>query len=200
MKWIFNKTSWTLYFLSFFFSFFLNSFCRANVTGGFESGEDFTSLQIQGRLYVDCPGTDGPAFGSTSCNLDFLNPTGFTAFVGPKLDADKVSLEATYENGSTSKLQYLLYNSKTGISTQKINLWANTVFQRPFLKFGKNLVEFKLLKKGKMLEKGTFTVNVSDGGFKTCPRSGYYTSPSSNDCSSPQLLCNRYFNENNYCQ
>ncbi len=214
MKWIFNKISNRIFSLI-FFSFLISSaiypikslanFPQSNsnnvtASGSFESGEEFTSLQIQGRLFVDCPGADGPAFGSTNCNLDYLNPTGFTAFVGPKIESDKVSLEATYENGSTSKIQYLPYNYKNGVSTQKINLWTNTVFQRPFLKLGKNSVEFKLFKKGKIVEKGNFTVNVLEGGFKTCPRSGYYTSPTSADCSSPQLLCNRYFNEHNYCQ
>jgi hypothetical protein len=168
---------------------------------GLSGGEQFSTQLIQGRLMVQCSGgMPGPSNGSAFCSAELLNPGEYSYFVGPNTEADHVTLRATREDGSVSKAKTEEYDNVKGKSKKSFNLWINTVFQRPLLGFGKNTVKYSLTKNGSVVENGSFIVTVVDGGKATCQRVGYYTSQSTNDCSMPENLCSRYFNENNYCQ
>ena len=172
----------------------------ANATG-FSGGDQYHAQVISGRLNVSCIGSGpGPTFGTAYCHDEILNPGEYAYFEGPKVDADKVTLVATRENGSISKVKTSDYDSATAKSKKSFNLWISTVLQRPLLDYGKNTVTYTLSKNGNNVEQGTFMVEVVKGEKAVCQRVGFYTSSNSADCQTPDNLCARYFNENNYCQ
>lgn len=176
-------------------------FSASNFAQGLSGGDQFTSLNIEGRVSVSCFNTQGGAsHGSAYCGMNILNPGEYSFFVGPKIDADSVSLQATWENGKKSKVKTEKYDQVKGKSKKSFNLWIATVLQRPLLDFGKNIVNYKLTKNGNVVEEGEFIVNVVSGGTKTCQRTGFYTSNNSNDCAQPTQMCDRYFRDYNYCQ
>lgn len=173
----------------------------ATLAAGLSGGDQFSAQRIEGRLQVQCTGNSpGPTYGQAYCRSEILNPGEYSFFVGPKIDADHVSLRATREDGSLSKTKTEEYDSVKGKSRKSFNLWISTVFQRPLLAFGKNTVKYTLTKDGATVETGTFIVNVVDGGRAVCQRFGFYYSSNSTDCSTPDVYCSRYFDENNYCQ
>ncbi len=164
-------------------------------------GDQFSSVNIEGRITVSCFNPqNGSSHGTAYCASNILNPGEFSYFIGPKIDADTVSLQALWENGKSSKIKTEKYDSSTGRSKKSFNLWIQTVLQRPLLDFGKNIVKYKLTKNGIAVSEGEFIVNVLSGETKTCQRTGFYTSNDLNDCAQPRQLCDRYFRDNNYCQ
>lgn len=168
---------------------------------GFSGGDTFTSQNIEGRLTVSCMGTQpGPSVGVANCRMNLLNPGEYSYFLGPKVDADSVSLQATWENGKKSKVKTEKYDGNLGKSKKSFNLWISTVLQRPLLDFGKNVVSYTLTKNGTVVEQGEFDVQVGSAGTKYCARSGFYTSSNNQDCSMAQTFCDRYFRDNNYCE
>lgn len=167
---------------------------------GFSGGEQFSTVNLFGRLNVQCSGPQGTTSGFADCRGQILNPGEYSYFVGPKSEADSVTLVATHEDGSVSKPKTEKYDGLAGKSKKSFNLWISTVFQRPLLNFGKNIVNYTLSQNGKMNEQGSFIVNVVDGGRSVCQRTGFYYSTLESDCQFPQNLCSRYFSENNYCQ
>lgn len=168
---------------------------------GFSGGDKYTSHLIEGRLTVSCPqGPTGPSTGSTFCHANILDPGEYTYFVGPKIDADTVKLQATREDGSLSVAKSAAYDAVNGKSKKSFNLWIRTVLQKPLLGLGKNSIHFVLTKNGATVEEGAFEVTVDDGGRNVCARAGFYFSQLSADCANPQNLCGRYFSENNYCK
>lgn len=168
---------------------------------GLSGGDQFSAQLVEGRLNVSCMGTgSGPTFGSAYCRSEILNPGEYSFFIGPKTDADIVTLQATHEDGSISKAKKSDYDSVNGKSKKSFNLWIRTVLQRPLLDYGKNIVTYTLSKNGRDIEQGTFNVEVVKGGRAVCQRIGFYTSSVSSDCATPENFCARYFAENNYCQ
>jgi len=166
----------------------------------FSGGDKYTSHLIEGRLTVTCPATPtGPSTGSAFCRANILDPAEYTYFIGSKIDADMVKLQATREDGSLSVVKNVAYDGTNGKSRKSINLWIRTVLQRPLLGLGKNSIHYVLTKNNSIIEEGTFEVTADDGGRFTCARTGFYYSQLSSDCMNPQNLCGRYFAENNYC-
>jgi hypothetical protein len=175
--------------------------CSATTfAAGLSGGDQYSTQNIYGRLNVQCMGPQGSTTAFADCRGQILNPGEYSYFVGPKSEADSVTLVATHENGSVSKAKTEKYDGQAGKSKKSFNLWISTVLQRPLLDFGKNTVKYTLSENGRVTEQGTFVVTVVDGGRSVCQRIGYYTSASSSDCQFPSNLCSRYFSENNYCQ
>lgn len=168
---------------------------------GFSAGNVFTTLTLEGRLSVQCFGSGpGSSYGTSFCSAQVLDPGEYSYFVGPKIDADKITLQALWENGQSSKKKTEQYDATTGRSKKPFNLWISTVFQRPLLDFGKNIINYSLTKDGVVVEEGNFVVEVVKGTYRVCPRDGFYTSSTSNDCTFPSGLCYRYFSDYNYCR
>jgi len=170
------------------------------MAAGLSGGDQYSTMNIYGRLNVQCSGPQGTSSGFADCRGQILNPGEHSYFLGPKSEADTVTLVATHEDGSVSKPKSSSYNGETGKSKKSFNLWISTVLQRPLLDFGKNTVKYTLSQNGRTTEQGTFIVNVVDGGRSVCQRVGYYYSSMASDCQFPTNLCSRYFSENNYCQ
>jgi hypothetical protein len=169
---------------------------------GFSGGDKYVAHLIEGRLNVTCPqdSTGGPTSGAAFCRSNILDPGEYTYFIGNKVDADTVKLQATREDGSLSVVKAVSYDGAQGKSKKSVNLWIRTVLQKPLLGLGKNTIHYVLTKNNSIVEEGTFDVTADDGGRKTCARVGFYYSQMSSDCMNPQNLCGRYFAENNYCK
>lgn len=177
-------------------------FSSLTFAAGLSGGDIFTTTDIEGRLNVSCfgPNTTGPSFGSASCRMNFLSPGEYSYFIGPKIDADSVSLQATWQGGKTSKVKTEKYDGVNGKSKKSFNLWISTLLQRPLLDYGMNEVKYTLTKNGTTVETGTFTVEVRAGEDRVCQRIGSYTSNNNQDCAQASQLCDRYFADQNYCK
>lgn len=168
---------------------------------GFSAGDNFSTLDIRGRLSVSCFSTQGGStFGSANCAMNVLSPAEYSFFNGPQMDADSVSLQATWENGKKSKVKTEKYDGSIGKSKKSFNLWISTLLQRPLLDYGKNTVSYTLTKNGTVVDQGEFVVTVAAGETRTCQRTGFYTSSNPNDCSMAYQFCDAYFRDNNYCK
>lgn len=167
---------------------------------GLLSGNTRTIVHLKGEVTVHCSGMDAPPSNMASCDDLSLSPNNEDFFTGPKgIPATSVKLISKTQSGKTH-IKESEYNSNTGKSTDKFNLWYATIFQKPLLEKGLNLVTYILIDtRGKELQRGQFEVKVEVGPTYTCP-DRIYTSPIDSDCNFPQNLCYRYFNENNYCQ
>jgi hypothetical protein len=179
--------------------FLVSSFSFA---AGLSGGDIFTTTNIEGRLTVSCMGQPqtGPTYGSANCRLNLLNPGEYSYFVGSKVDADSVSLQATWENGKQSKVKTEKYDGVNGKSKKSFNLWISTLLQRPLLDYGMNVVKYTLMKNDTVVEAGTFNVEVKTGEERVCQRIGTYTSSNNQDCANAMSLCDRFFSEQNYCK
>ncbi len=169
-------------------------------SAGFTAGDQFSVTSIEGSLNIQCSSGNESSNAATICRGEIFNPAEYSFFIGPKADADQVTLQAVHENGSVSKSKSSEYDALTGKSKKSFNLWITTLFQRPLLGFGKNTVNYSLTKKGTVVETGTFEANVTGGASSVCQRVGFYFSNNISDCTNPSTFCARYFSENNYCQ
>jgi hypothetical protein len=170
---------------------------------GFSSGQNFVASPTRGQLRVSCrtekPGD--PGFASAVCRRITLSPAEFDFFVGPAgTEADRVGLKATYEDGSTSAVKNQRYDGAAGKSKSRFNLWIASLTQSPLLNVGVNAISYVLVKGQKLIDRGEFTVVVEKGAPATCKNIGHFYSDNANDCRNPELLCDRYFSEENYCQ
>lgn len=170
------------------------------MAAGLSGGDQYSTMNIYGRLNVQCTGPQGTTSGFADCRGQILNPGEYSYFIGPKSEADSVTLVATHEDGSVTKPKKSAYNGETGKSKKSFNLWISSLLQRPLLDFGKNTVNYTLSENGRTTEQGSFVVNVVSGGKAVCQRVGYYSSSTASDCQFPTNLCSRYFADNNYCQ
>ncbi len=171
-----------------------------SLAAGFSAGENFKSINVSGNIMISCVSATASNVARANCYSNILDPSEYSFFVGSKIDADEVVLQATDEQGRKSVVKKEKYDGLIGKSKKPFNLWIATVFQKPLLNYGKNTVEYKLLKQGQVVEAGTFVTEVASGESRRCSRGGYYMSSDLNDCSFPQNYCARYFMENNYCQ
>lgn len=168
---------------------------------GFETGNEFQSVYLEGEITVSCRDPQGGSdLAIFRCAAEVLDPAEFVKFKGPAgVDADEVVLKATREDGSMREKSES-YNPATGLSKGRFNLWIATLFQRPLLKHGRNSVDYSLQKSGAPVKSGNFTANVSQGPDRSCRYRRHYQSSDMSDCRSSQRLCSRYFWEENYCQ
>ncbi len=187
--------------LKYFVLFFGILSFKAFADIGFSHGGDLSAISAKGTVFVHCmmDGSNGPFSNSYYCRRDIITTGDYDYFVGPTgIFADKVVLTAHHQDGSET-IKKVDYDSQKNRSKETVNLWIKTVFQRPLLDFGLNQVEFKMLKKKEVVYSGQFQVQVRDSGEHVCPNDGNYWSNNSEDCRNGQFMCNRFFNENNFC-
>lgn len=193
-------------FLAMAFSLGLMSFSSsvfANEATGFQSGSQFFVQKMTGDLSVNCPMNppynNGPFYGTARCYGSVMSPSERDYFVGPKVDSDHVTLWVQYEDGSKSKEKTEKYLPSLGRSKNSFNLGIHTLFQKPLLAFGRNIVHYSLTKKDTVVQSGDFEVNVVDGGSKTCQRDGFFYAPDSGGCSFPERYCSELLSDPRYC-
>ncbi len=168
---------------------------RAEATG-FTLGNQFYSIHLHGRVEVYC-GAENMAI--YTCNDIVLDPASYDYFIGPKgIKAENIFLTNTRADGS-QRSRNGVYNSSISRSADAFNLWISTPFQRPLLALGVNKIDYKLVSTGKIANQGSFSVNITHGEPRTCPTT-YYNSTDINDCQSQYTICQKYFEQYDYCR
>lgn len=167
---------------------------------GFVGGNDFNFKGATGYLSVTCFSSggspSGPSSASFRCDGFSFTPAEEAQFSGPRVNADSVELKAVHADGST-RTKTGTYDGKKGLSDDVFNLWIDTLFQRPLLKFGKNTVTYTLKRKGSKVASGQFIATVNDLGDMTCP-SDSTTSWDANDCVNSSRVCDEYYRRNGH--
>lgn len=162
---------------------------------GFSQGSQFLAVPIQGVVTVYCSNGDTATY---TCYDRVLDPSSYDYFVGPEgVRAQEITLSCVRPDGS-SRERTEEYDTKGTKSLHAFNLWINTPFQRPLLGMGMNKIDYRMSNMGKIIQQGTFTVNVAQGTARTCPTT-HYNSADRNDCQSPYTVCQRYFEQYDYC-
>jgi len=165
-------------------------------TPGFSTGSEFLAIPIQGQVTVYCANEETANY---TCYDSVLDPASYDYFVGPEgVSAQEVSLSCLRQDGSIRE-RTELYNARINKSIYAFNLWINTPFQRPLLGLGENKVNYSMFSSGNLVHQGTFTVKVTQGTSRTCP-STHYNSLDQSDCQSPYTVCQRYFEQFDYCR
>jgi hypothetical protein len=168
--------------------------------GGFKNGNHFEYKSAIGDVSVHCPQTGGgappgtptgPTFAQHRCYGYIFNPGDQDFFVGPLVNADEVELVSVRADGS-KRSKKSEYDSSTGQSKERFNLWIETLFQKPLLKMGRNDVNWVLRRNGKVVQGGSFIAEVFDRGDLRCP-STTETSWEPSDCQSSGRICSDYF-------
>lgn len=165
-------------------------------TPGFSLGDQFYATPLQGTVTVYCNPGESVTY---TCHATVLDPSNYDYFIGPEgTKAQEVSLSCVRPDGSRRD-RTEEYNNRTRKSANAFNLWISTPFQRPLLALGTNQVDYRMMSMGKIIDQGTFSVNVAHGSARTCPAT-HYNSTDANDCQSPYTVCQRYFEQYDYCR
>jgi hypothetical protein len=179
----------------------MTSFAKAG-TVGFASGANFTSTSIEGQVTVTCDGFNGTGSAIYNCRDNILEPLAYDYFVGPQdKSVNEVELKATHADGN-SVTKDSVYDGVKGKSHDAFNLWISTIFQKPLLAVGINKIHYRTLHSVDSVEalsEGDFTVTVDRGPTRKC-QTTQYNSTDNNDCSSQYSVCQRYFEQFNYCR
>lgn len=167
---------------------------------GLSVGNDLNAVDLRGDLTVRCDRASGGSdMAFYSCATTILDPAEYAYFVTtPGGSADEVQLVAIHEDGSKQKKQSD-FDPVKGRSTDQINLWIWSLFQRPLLHAGRNVVTFKLLRNGKLERSGSFEVLVRTGDSRVCPRDFEWSSQEF-DCRSGDHICRDYLARYNWCE
>lgn len=185
------KTIFIFLSLYFVLSFTLTSRAEA---ASFSQGDHFQAFSKRGNVTVYCPNQ----YAYFRCFDNYLSPANRDYFVYENAPmADRVELKAYQYDGRT---QTKTERFQEGRTESSVNLWINTLFQRPLLNYGNNRISYKMTHQGEVTEEGEFDVYVERMPLLTCTHRTYW-SPSAWDCS-PQAannVCMRYFLESRNC-
>lgn len=174
----------------------------AHAKVNFEKGEIFYATSISGHVHVTCSGFNGQGSAAFVCRDIVLDPSAYSHVRG-MVDARIEKVELTSLRGdSSTRIKVLDYDGKKGRSSEAANLWISTLFQKPLLLHGRNIIHYKMTGKGRnpdVYYAGSFEVQVQHGEARQC-RLAHYQSSDINDCHSPYSICQRYFQENRNCR
>jgi hypothetical protein len=165
----------------------------------FERGNEMNTTQLIGNVEVSCFNSIGSnrtrTYNYYRCNDLLLNGGDYGAVmvVDGSIDADWVKLQregSRYIKGSR-------FNAVTGKSKKNYNMWIHSVFQKPLLKVGENIIRYTFTKKKVVVATGSFTVYVHNDVVRQCQRS---TIINYGPCPSAYSACQEYYYRQNYCQ
>lgn len=173
---------------------------QATLAAGFSRGNEIQTTEISGAVTAYCPRADGLGQETSliSCRSQMWEPDIVDYFVGPQVDADKVLLTATRDDGS-QKSKDSGYDGQKGQSKSRFNLGISTLMQRPLLKAGRNSIHFTLSKNDSPVTEGDFEASVTPLPGLRCSH-GIYQGFSSFDCQDHYRVCQTYFQNHNYCR
>jgi hypothetical protein len=169
---------------------------QESLAAGFSQGNEIQTQRISGMLTLFCH-SQGQQVKTIRCDADLWTPGLTDYFVGPVVDADKVTLNAKHTDGS-QKSKDSKYDGQAGKSKSVFNLGIHTLTQKPLLSEGANQIHFALSKGGQSMSEGEFVATVTRLPGAICPQASdnvYGT-----ECDYPQIACDRYFERFNYCQ
>lgn len=165
---------------------------------GLEKGSNFQSVAISGQVTVICNGFSGYGQNTYNCRDITLEPSTYDYVTGPRdPNIDEIKLISKQESGTIIK-KTEDFEGRTGRTENAINLWISTLFQKPLLRDGRNIISYELLSKGVVKQSGEFSVQVTRAQSRVCPNTTY-NSIDFNDCQAQYSICQRYFKENNFC-
>ncbi len=177
-------------------------FSSVNAQIGFSRGAVFNSIPLQGEVYVRCNGFNGLGSATFTCRDLVLDPVAYDYFLGPKDNgADRLELSLLYQDG-TNRTVMVGYDGPRGKTTDALNLWISTLFQKPILKKGINIIRYRTYSSRKfydILADGEIQVEVRRGNPRICPTATLDSSDIT-DCQSQYSICQRYFEESKYCR
>lgn len=170
---------------------------------GFSKGNTFEITELNGTMFLFCPQNpdfpSGPNQQFVNCREDLWTPGATDYFVGPAgVKADSVTLVAVRQDGSRRE-KVADYDSAKGRTEKRINLAISTLTQRPLLRVGSNQVSYVMKSGATVVATGEFTAEVKTLPSRQCQTSSVWA-PSAFDCQNPTFMCNRYFEDQNYCQ
>jgi hypothetical protein len=166
----------------------------------FENGNNIDIEQLSGSITYYCRDNMGVNYTRHwRCDADLITPGTHDYLISlTPIDADKVTLTATREDGST-RSKDSKYNSKKSTSSSRFNLLISTLTQRPLLKVGNNKVEYKFTKGKTTVEEGMFQSKVTITGQKQCRHRTAFAN-SESQCQNQNIGCDNYFYLENNCQ
>lgn len=159
----------------------------------FDRAGTITETELEGTVRVSCSENGTNRSYTSNCYASYLQGGDYGRVVvsNGSVDADYVKLQtqgSKYIKGAT-------FNAQTGESIGKFNLWIGSLFQRPMLKRGKNLIDYKFLKNKVVVAEGTFEVTVESNDYRSCGYGSVY----SGSCSTINA-CEDFFYRRNYCR
>lgn len=165
----------------------------------FKNGNELVTAPIEGTATVRCDGFNGRQTAVYQCRDLVMDPGPYDYFMGPVVtNGTAVNLKAFHQDGS-SRSKSEKYLGSRGISVETFNLWISTIFQRPLLEYGANRVMWQVVDDSeRVLAEGQFVANVKRGPARQC-EPAFYNSTDANDCNSQFTVCQRYFEQNNFC-
>ncbi|MAE59054.1 MAG: hypothetical protein CME69_09250 [Halobacteriovorax sp.] len=160
----------------------------------FEDGDYFTAHIIRGSVTAVCRDRGYTRNVHYTCSGSYLEPGNFSKLIITNdVDADRVEFNYTTSRG---KARRKIARIKDGVS-RPVNLWINTLTQRPLLKRGENEINYTLTKNKEVVDQGTMHITVDSAPLRTCMH-GYIRTFS--DCAMVGNICGEYFRRYNNCQ
>lgn len=160
---------------------------------GLERGDVIQTDEIEGFVSVNCRENGQPRWYTYSCYDIALvgGAYGKLVVTNGSVDADWVKLQRSGQN----IIKGAAFNSSTQQTGNNFNLWISTLFQKPLLDKGVNIINYTFEKQGQSVAGGQFQVDVVEGDYRQCPRGSLYFS----SCPSITTACSEYFRRYNYC-
>lgn len=169
---------------------------------GFLNGNEFTSHNLRGDLYLTCYGNGQRVTVRKRCQKSALLPVAQDFFLtSEKIDGDRVRLKNVSDKGSDfDKTVY--YDKDKQRTHKKVKLWGEYWGEEGLLNQGLNNIAYEFQNSNKeQLLQGQLEINVEDGGRRFC-RDGQDVSYNLSDCyyhDNDRYFCERYFEWNRYC-
>lgn len=164
---------------------------------GLASGNHFETISMKGRVVVHCSENNQRDTAYYNCGAVALSPVEFDYIVSSGLNADKVTVNYTDSRGK-DRSKSVNFDANKQRSTKRVNLWIGTLLQRPLLHSGDNQLEFVATKNGQVVRRENTTVSVVRGEDRQCLSRTYF-SRALQDCRNSSFICQKYFQDENYC-
>jgi hypothetical protein len=164
----------------------------------FDGRREFTHIDLRGAVDVTCFDGGQVKRSYHQCSGYLLQPRAYAHFYhNTEVQADRVALTVQHQNKETVQKRSTWDNANKR-STDAFNLWVWTVFQRPLLELGENVISFDLTQAGRSVARGDFKVSVKDGGVREC-RYRRITTGNEQLCENAMSACTEYFDLENNC-
>ncbi|MCB0408228.1 MAG: hypothetical protein KDD34_08495 [Bdellovibrionales bacterium] len=169
------------------------------LAASFDGRTEFTHFDLQGEFSVSCMSGQERGHAIYQCRGYLMEPSSFAYFYhDPNASVERVELSAMNKKGQKI-LKKSNWNSQENRTEKRINLWVETLFQKPLLELGDNKVQFVFFnKKNQIVESDEFMVRVDNGGLRECHSRSHFTSDMQM-CNSGAFACDEYFYLENDC-
>ncbi|MCB0415611.1 MAG: hypothetical protein KDD50_14835 [Bdellovibrionales bacterium] len=167
----------------------------------FEAGNDMQTVKLNGDFTLRCTAGSKYSTRYVYCSDEYLMGGTHQYFLmdGQGKKIDKVNLKSTYSSNGREVKKSVKFDSDKSRSKKRVNLWIETLLQKPMLDYGNNKIEYTAFNGNDVVSSGEFNVNVSLKETRECDHDVIFARNDS-DCDFPDRLCDRYFSRQNDCQ